>query len=380
MVRVAGHINVCLCLSDVVKFVDSNVVAQKAVKLLGDHAKVVTLISDMVTGLPTGAHCSYPDHASALCTDSNPCDFECTDGYLAFPPGRPTSCECPDHLTECDGKCGHFKECPSRAPSSRRSNEPQCAAGRTMCGIPGTSTGQPWKCVDVKTDSTTCGGCLEACPFGNAPVTGVNCKDIKGVNPDTVACGNGRCIVKDCAKGFFVAPSGDKCIPMPKYATAGSKQQSGAAIAGPSGSAGGIEGLKVSRDELIAALKHGAGIAIAPFSGPVGGLKTPRDVTGGIHHGTGVDIKPILGATKHLTAGGSAGPAGVIAGVVQGAKVVSPPAGAVDGTSAGFKASRDVRLAHGAGVTPIGGAAGSLTAGHIGGFPGIHGIRGVEGA
>jgi hypothetical protein len=45
---VAGHINVCLCLSDVAKFAESNVVAQKAVKLLGDHAKVEELISDMV--------------------------------------------------------------------------------------------------------------------------------------------------------------------------------------------------------------------------------------------------------------------------------------------------------------------------------------------
>lgn len=227
-------------------------------------------------------------------------------------------------------------------------------------------------------DIYTGGGCLEACPFGNAPVTGVNCKEIKGANPNTVTCGNGRCIVKDCAKGFFVAPSGDACIPMPKYVTAGSKQQSGATIAGPSDPARGIEGLKVSRDALLAALKHGAGIAIAPFGGPVGGLKTPRDVNGGVQHGTGVDIKPILGATKHLTTGGSAGPAGVIAGVVQRAKVAaSPAAGAVDGTSAGFKAL-DVRLAHDAGVTPIGSATGSLTADHIGGFPGIRGIRGVE--
>lgn len=378
---VAGHINVCLCRSDVHKFVESNVVAQKAVKLLGDHAKVEALISDMVTGLPTASHCSYPDHARALCAQSNPCDFECTDGYMTFPPERPTSCKCPDHLTECDGKCVQPDLCPSKAPPSRRSKEPHCAAGRTMCGIPGTSTGQPWKCIDVKTDPTTCGGCLEACPFGNAPVTGVNCKEIKGVNPNTVTCGNGRCIVKDCAKGFFVAPSGDKCIPLPKYTTAGSKQQSGATIAGPSDPAGGIEGLKVSRDALIAALKHGAGIAIAPFGGPVGGLKTPRDVNGGIQHGTGVNIKPILGATKHLNTGGSqaVGPADVIAGVVRGAKVASPAAGAVDGTSTGFKAL-DVRLAHDVGATPIGGAAGSLTADHIGGFPGIHGIRGVEGA
>ncbi|KAG1764277.1 hypothetical protein EV702DRAFT_1205088 [Suillus placidus] len=329
---VAGHIEVCLCLSDVVKFVESNIVAQEAVKLLGDHVKVEALISGMITGLPTGSHCSYPDHARALCTDSNPCDFECTDGYLAFPPEKPTSCKCPNHLMECDGKCGHFKECPSKAPPSRRGNEPQCAAGRTMCGIPGTSTGQPWKCVDVTTDPTTCGGCLNASPFGNAPVAGVNCEDIKGVIPGTVACGNGRCIVKDCAEGFFVAPASDACIPVPEYATVDSNQQSGEAIPG---SAGSIEGPKVSRDELTAALKHGAGIAIAHFGGPVGGLKTPRDVTSGIQHGTGVLVKP------------------------------------VEGTSAGFKATRDVGLAHG--------AAKSLTAGHMGAFAGTHGIRGVDG-
>ncbi|KAG2126936.1 hypothetical protein DEU56DRAFT_535067 [Suillus clintonianus] len=375
---VAGHIEACLCLSDVVKFVESNVAAQAAVKLLGNHGKVEALISGMVKGLSTGSHCSYPDHARALCTDSNPCDFECIDGYLAFPPEKPTSCKCPDHLMECNGKCGHFKECPSEAPLSRRNSEPQCAAGRTMCGIPGTTTGQPWKCVDVKTDTTTCGGCLKAAPFGKAPVTGENCKDIKGVIHETVTCGNGRCIVKDCAEGFFVAPAMDTCIPIPKSATAGSKQQSEATIPGSSGSTGSTEGLKVSRDKLTAALKHGAGIAIAPLGDPVSGLKTPRDVTGGIQNGAAVVVKPLLGATEGLAAGGSAGPAGVLAGVVQGAKVVSPVAGAVEATSAGFKVTRDVAggLPRGAGVAPIVGAAKSPAAGP---FAGIHGIRGVEG-
>ncbi|KAG2067564.1 hypothetical protein BDR04DRAFT_1158899 [Suillus decipiens] len=306
---VAGHIDVCLCLSDVANFVESNIVAQQAVKLLGDHAKVEALVAGMVSRLPTASHCTYPDHARALCTDSDPCDFQCTDGYLAFPPERPTSCRCPDHLMECDGKCGHFKECLSKAPPSRRSHEPQCAAGRTMCGIPGTSTGQPWKCVDVKTDPTTCGGCLEASPFGNAPVTGTNCKNIKGVIPDTVSCGNGRCIVKDCAEGFLVAPASDTCIPMSKYTTAGSKQQSRADIPGSI-----TRSDKVSRDELTA-LKHGADIPIALFDG----LKTPR-VTGGIqhgpHHGPGVVVKPVL---DRLTPGGSAGPADAVAGVIHAA-------------------------------------------------------------
>ena len=43
-----GPLDACLCLSDVGKFVESNVAAQRAVKLLGDHAKVEAIISGMV--------------------------------------------------------------------------------------------------------------------------------------------------------------------------------------------------------------------------------------------------------------------------------------------------------------------------------------------
>ncbi|KAG0697472.1 hypothetical protein DFH29DRAFT_150846 [Suillus ampliporus] len=271
---------------------------------------------------------------------------------------------------------------------------------------PGTSTGQPWKCVDVKTDATTCGGCLKPSPFGDAPVTGVNCKEIKDVIPDTVTCGNGHCIVKDCAEGYFVSPTKDSCSPLPKSATAGSSQRSGAAAPGSSASTGSTEGLKVSRDELTATLVHGAGIAIAPLGGateklvggvqvspagalvggaqgagvvtPIaaaaggitGSLKVTRDVTGGIQHGAAVVVKPIFGATEGLVAGASAGPAGVIAGIAQGASAFSPVAGVVESTSAGLKATRDVagRLTHSAGAT-----------GPWGAVAGVHGTRGVAG-
>lgn len=358
---VAGHIEACLCLSDVAKFVESNAVAQKAVELLCDESKVEALISDMVTGLPTASHCSYPDHARPLCTDSNPCDFECADGYLPFPSEMPTSCRCPDNFMECDGKCGPFTVCPSKAPPSRRDNEPQCAAGRTMCGVPGTSTGQPWKCVDVTTDVTTCGGCVEACPFGHAPVTGVNCTDIKGVIPDTVSCGNGRCIVKDCAESFVVSSASDTCIPVSERVTAGSEQQSGAAIPGSSASTGSTESFKSSRREVTVP-KHGADSAVAPVSG----LKT-RDVIGDIQHGTGI----VHRATGRLTPGGSTSPAGV-----QGIKRVSPASGAVEGTSDGFKATRNVGLVHDAGVVPIG--ARNLAVGHMGAFTGTHEVCDVD--
>ncbi|KAG2035386.1 hypothetical protein BDR03DRAFT_525445 [Suillus americanus] len=348
---VAGHLDACLCAADVVAFVKSNVVAQKAVKLVGDHTKVETMISEMITGLPEASHCSYPDHSQALCTDSNPCNFECTDGYLAFPPDRPTSCKCPEQLMECDGKCGHFKKCPSKAPLSRRQNDPKCDGGRSMCGVT-DDTGRPWKCVDVKTDVETCGGCVKAVPGGKAPVTGVNCKEIKGVISDTVTCGNGRCIVKECAEGFSVSPAADTCIPVSKYAATAPKQQSGAAIPRPSGSTASTEAPKVSLDERTAPLMHGPGVPIVPFRGPVGSSRIPRDVAGGIQHGAGAAVKSVVGATEHIIAGGSAGPAGV-------------------------KAIRGAGLPHSAGVPPLDVAKG-LTAGHKGAPAGIHGMRGLS--
>ncbi|KAG1874993.1 hypothetical protein F4604DRAFT_1763545 [Suillus subluteus] len=354
---VAGHLDACLCTADVVAFVKSNVVAQKAVKLVGDSTKVETLISNMITGLPSASHCSYPDHASALCTDSNPCNFECADGYLPFPPDRPTSCKCPEQLMECDGKCGHFKQCPSKPAPSRRVNEPKCADGLTMCGVPDT-TGQPWKCVDVKTDVETCGGCVKACSYGKAPVNGVNCKNIKGVIRDTVTCGNGHCIVKDCAKGYIVSPASDTCIPM-------SKQESEAAIPNPSGSTGNAEVPKVSRDERTAALKNGAVMPNTPIGVPVGGSKIPRDVTGGIQQSAEVVVKPVLGATERLTAGGSA----------EAAKVVSPVVGGAESFTGSFKATRDAGLVHG--PAPIDGAVKGFNA-HKGALAGMHGTRGFS--
>jgi hypothetical protein len=356
---VAGHIAVCLCVSDVAEFVQSNVVAQKAVNLVGDQAQVEELISNMVTGLPTASHCSYPDHASAVCTDSNPCDFECTDGYLAFPPENPTSCQCPDQLMECNGKCGHFKTCPSQAPASRRNNEPKCADGLTMCGC-GTSTGQPWKCVDVTTDPMNCGGCVNPSPFGNAPVNGVNCTAIEGVNRDTVTCGNNHCIVKDCAEGFSVSPASDTCIP--NQTVDGSNQSSGAVVPGSSSSTGSNGSPKTPRD---AAFMHIPGIPIVPLR-PI-----PRDVTGGIQQGVDLVAQPVLDATERLTASGSASPAGVVGGVVQNAEVVSPVADATEYITGGFKVTRNVGPSYGVGVAPVD-VAKSHTPGAMGPLAGIH--------
>ncbi|OAX43445.1 hypothetical protein K503DRAFT_853323 [Rhizopogon vinicolor AM-OR11-026] len=363
---VAGHLEACLCLSAVGAFVESNSIAQAGVKLLGDRVGVEAIISGMIKALPN-SQCTYPDHAHALCTDSNPCDFKCTDGYLEFPPDRPTSCKCPDHLMECDGKCGHFERCPSKALLSRRSVEPQCALGLTMYGIAGTSTGQPWKCIDVNIDPTACGGCVQAAPFGNTPVNGVNCKDIEGVNRDTVTCCNGRCIVNDCVQGFFVAPDNDYCI-QPRPAT--------------TYSSGSTEDGKVSRDEHTAGLARGAGITNPPVCGltgdvqappagsPIGGAQdagasTPvgcgsEGTAGGAMVTRDVDgsANPILAAAGGIAAGAHATSDRLLAGVKH----------AAGGLAGGVKATRDI----------AGGVAHGVAEGLSGGVEGNYGVTGMS--
>ncbi|KAG0693021.1 hypothetical protein DFH29DRAFT_1084429 [Suillus ampliporus] len=77
--------------------------------------------------------------------------------------------------------------------------------------------------------------------------------------------------------------------------------------------------------------------------------------------------------TEGLVAGASAGPAGVLASVAQGASVFPPVA--VGSTSASLKATRDVAggLTHGAGVALI------VAGGPGGAVAGAHVPRGVEG-
>lgn len=157
------------------------------------------------------------------------------------------------------------------------------------------------------------GGCLQAAPSGNAPVTGLNCKDIKDIKSDTVTCGKGHCIVNDCIEGFFVAPAKDSCIPLPQSATAGSK---GSAAITADGSSGSTEGVKVSRDELTGGLAHGAGAN--PLVGgaqgactsiPVGsgfeGTTSARVTRDVVQDATGVN--PILVAVRSIAAGHDGG-------------------------------------------------------------------------
>ncbi|KAH0828670.1 hypothetical protein J3R83DRAFT_3037 [Lanmaoa asiatica] len=205
---IPGHIHVGLCISQVNMFVGHYNVTEAAAKVVG-VGKVESTVTDMIK--EAGVQCAYPPHAKPAVTGSSECDFVCTDGFLAMPANHPSSCICPPHLMECDGKCGHFHmDCTMTLPPSRRQNEPKRGKDLTMCGVPDATRGQAFKRTDVTSDSFTCGGCVKASPFGSPSTDGVNCHNILGV--DEVSCKDSKCFVHTCTSGFTVSTSNDGCI------------------------------------------------------------------------------------------------------------------------------------------------------------------------
>ncbi|KAH7890439.1 hypothetical protein F5I97DRAFT_31238 [Phlebopus sp. FC_14] len=352
---VAGHLDVGLCVSQVKAFIESNAVAQDAIKVVG-KAKVQARVVAMINS--SGVECSYPQHAVPTCTPDNPCDFKCTDGFLAMPANKPTSCRCPSHLTVCDGKCGHYHmDCGKKPQLSRRQNDPTCSDGLEMCGVSGASNGQSWRCVDTQTDVTTCGGCVKASPFGSSSVGGINCKDIPNV--DEVTCVEGLCVINNCKDGFMVSPGQDTCIPIPKEArslpdpTAAALHRSGTALANDAVT----ENNPSRRSGPPVDISHRTSVTALP-SGAVGSTNsipslphvTPRDAISQAGKATGI-VSPVLDAGGHIPVS-SAVPTKVSRGLASivghSANSVAP---SVSSPVSGFKVPRDIDVVN-SGSTP----------------------------
>lgn len=169
----AGRIDIGLCISQVKTFVGHFNVTEAAIKVVGVdkvESTVIAMVHSPVSSYNTpnaylcfsqikkaGVQCTYPPHAKPSVTGSNECDFVCMDGFMAMPTNHPSSCTCPPHLTECNGKCGDFRlNCPTTPPPSRRQNEPKCCKDLMMCGVPEATSGEAYKCTDVASDSYTC--------------------------------------------------------------------------------------------------------------------------------------------------------------------------------------------------------------------------------
>lgn len=291
----AGHLDSTVCLSQVEAFIKGNDVAQEAIKVVGEHKVEVTL-NAMIQD--SGTECSYPHHSTPSATSSDLCNFKCTDGFLPTPANHPTTCECPSHLTECDGKCGHFhpEQCPKTAAPSRRQSEPKCSTGLQLCGA---DTNKGWECADVKISALNCGGCAKDSPFGRSVTHGVNCHEIPNIKE--VSCSDGHCIVEECKADYVVTSAKNSCIPIPKGPET---RRLESPLDAASAAASAIKGKGNRRSNSQAGVAHGESLDM-PLSSAKGisaaGIQSkPEGTVGGLIHNSKLDV-PGIGSLSTST-------------------------------------------------------------------------------
>ncbi|KAH8094606.1 hypothetical protein BXZ70DRAFT_348089 [Cristinia sonorae] len=210
---VVGLVEVCLCISGIPLFVKSNSVAIAAVNIAG-IASVSAELTAMINTAKGHQKCTYPDNCDPLCAKSNPCGFQCKNGFSPFPPSKPTDCVCLSPKKVCNGICGDFPSCPSAHPKRELEMAKRyatCDKGFTACGVfgwPGMRASQAWECIDTTSDLESCGGC--AVPLTISSPQGIDCTAIPGVAD--VSCHAGSCMVHRCLPGY--TPSHDRsfCI------------------------------------------------------------------------------------------------------------------------------------------------------------------------
>ncbi|KAH9036469.1 hypothetical protein EDB85DRAFT_758455 [Lactarius pseudohatsudake] len=205
-----GAINVCLCLSALPLFLETNIVALLAVDIAGEQV-VSDILANLILGKAPESHCNYPEHGVPVCVDGNPCRFRCIDGFTPFPPSNPTMCICSTPNVICNGKCVAPGACPTSnaLPKRRWVGSGSCkemGRGWDACGVFGGGA-RAWECVDTAHDLESCGGCvLPLTPY--SPV-GQDCTAIPGVAD--VACHSGECMVRRCLPGYVVSHDGTSC-------------------------------------------------------------------------------------------------------------------------------------------------------------------------
>ncbi|KAF7328887.1 hypothetical protein MVEN_02518400 [Mycena venus] len=192
-----GIIKECLCVSTIPQYITSNVLILGALALAGKDA-IIAELTAMVNNCAGRTECHYPLHSVPSCKSGSPCFFTCKDGYTAYPAGSyPTQCVCSYPYTECNGKCGTYKGCPSSYLTKRDLwGGHKCPTGFTACHIPGRNANS-WECLDTETDLESCGGCPS---LYSDSLPGKDCTAIPGVSD--VSCIKGNCVIHKCMAGF----------------------------------------------------------------------------------------------------------------------------------------------------------------------------------
>ncbi|KAF8476343.1 hypothetical protein DFH94DRAFT_109195 [Russula ochroleuca] len=202
-----GVIDVCLCLSALPLFLETNIVAILGIDIAGEP-EVTKILTNLINkGAPQ--NCNYPTHSTPACINGNPCGFTCTDSFTASPPTNPTDCVCNPPSVVCNGVC-KAGACPSSQPPSKKKRSwvgsgscSDMGPGWAACGVFGGSP-RAWECVDTAHDLESCGGCMF--PLTAYSPEGKDCSILPGVAD--VSCMAGECVVHRCLPGYKPAPSG----------------------------------------------------------------------------------------------------------------------------------------------------------------------------
>jgi len=122
-------LNVCLCLSLLDDFCLFDSVGKQVSQTLGGSSNATQYLTNAVNKNANKKQCHYPDHCESVCDASDPCHWQCKDGYKYDNAKNPTKCVCPAPMTECNGKCGSFPHgCSSQAASHKGDSDKKRAA------------------------------------------------------------------------------------------------------------------------------------------------------------------------------------------------------------------------------------------------------------
>jgi len=207
-----GMIDVCLCISGISAFIQTDAVGMQAVTIAGEVA-VTQILTDLINN-DAPQNCYYPDYSTPVCVDDDPCGFQCTGGFTPSPANNPTQCKCEQPNQICNGQCQPKGACPSQAPQSDRrrwAGSGSCiemGRGWAACGVYGGGP-RSWECIYTERDLESCGGCVV--PLNAYSPKGTDCTAVPGVAD--VACLGGACVVRRCMKGLVPTFDASSCVP-----------------------------------------------------------------------------------------------------------------------------------------------------------------------